>query len=194
MNDMMNLDGTMNDMGMQMSNQTMDMNFVMYPEFTGDQSETDSTIQVDHSGHNMNDMSGMNMSKSTAIVTLSYDMLRSPVKTILPDGPVKLLHFILTGNMNRYVWTLDNKTVKESDRILINKGEVLKVILTNNSMMRHPMHLHGHDFRVINSQYDFSPLKNVIDVMPMETDTIEFAALPYFVSHDGGDGKSIYLY
>jgi CopA family copper-resistance protein len=176
MNDMMNLDGTMNDMGMQMSNQTMDMNSVMYPEFTGDQSETDSTIQVDHSGHNMNDMSGMNMSKSTAIVTLSYDMLRSPVKTILPDGPVKLLHFILTGNMNRYVWTLDNKTVKESDRILINKGEVLKVILTNNSMMRHPMHLHGHDFRVINSQYDFSPLKNVIDVMPMETDTIEFAA------------------
>jgi FtsP/CotA-like multicopper oxidase with cupredoxin domain len=176
MNDMMNLDGTMNDMGMQMSNQTMDMNSVMYPELTGDESETDSTIQMDHSGHNMNDMSGMNMSKSTAIVTLSYDMLRSPVKTILPDGPVKLLHFILTGNMNRYVWTLDNKTVKESDRILINKGEVLKVILTNNSMMRHPMHLHGHDFRVINSQYDFSPLKNVIDVMPMETDTIEFAA------------------
>lgn len=42
--------------------------------------------------------------------------------------------------------------------------------------MRHPMHLHGHDFRVLNSQGEYSPLKNVIDIMPMETDTIEFAA------------------
>jgi hypothetical protein len=103
-------------------------------------------------------------------------MLRSPVKTSLPDGPVKTLHFNLSGNMNRYVWTLDNKTVTETDRIMIKKGEILKLILTNNSMMRHPMHLHGHDFRVLNSQWEYSPLKNVIDVMPMETDTIQFAA------------------
>jgi FtsP/CotA-like multicopper oxidase with cupredoxin domain len=171
MNDMMNMDGTMDDMGMQMKNQTMDMNSVMYPEITGDNKGTD-TLTIDHSGHNMK---GMNMGGSD-IVTLSYDMLRSPVKTSLPDAPKKNLHYTLTVNMNRYVWTLDNKTVKEADRILINKGEILKLIITNNSMMRHPMHLHGHDFRVINSQGEFSPLKNVIDIMPMETDTIEFAA------------------
>jgi hypothetical protein len=176
MNDMMNTDGTMKDMGMQMSNQIMDMNSVMYPELMeGDNSETDSTTQMDHSGHDMSNMPGMNMN-SGSIVTLNYDMLRSPVKTSLPDGPTKTLHFNLTGNMNRYVWTLDNKTVTESDRILIKKGEVLKLILTNNSMMRHPMHLHGHDFRVLNSQWEYSPLKNVIDIMPMETDTIQFAA------------------
>jgi len=188
MNDMMNMDGTMDDMGMNMSNQMMDMNAVMYPEITGDGSETD-TMQMDHSKHmNMNeskkdtasikmsDMQGMNMSASSDIITLSYDMLRSPVKTILPDGPKKTLNFTLTGNMNRYVWTLDNKTVKEADRILINKGEVLRLVIRNNSMMRHPMHLHGHDFRVVNSQAEYSPLKNVIDIMPMETDTIEFAA------------------
>jgi len=46
----------------------------------------------------------------------------------------------------------------------------------NNSMMRHPMHLHGHDFRVLNGQGDNAPLKNIIDIMPMETDTIEFNA------------------
>ena len=175
MNDMMNMDGTMDDMGMQMKNQTMDMNSVMYPELTGNNNETD-TVKMDHSAHNMNDIQGMNMSASTDIVTLSYDMLRSPVKTILPDAPKKTLNFTLTGNMNRYVWTLDNKTVKEADRILINKGEVLKLVIRNNSMMRHPMHLHGHDFRVVNSQQEYSPLKNVIDIMPMETDTIEFAA------------------
>jgi CopA family copper-resistance protein len=188
MNDMMNMNGTMNDMGMNMSNQMMDMNSVMYPELM-DAGSSD-TMQMDHSQqmkmngtkkdtsamnmHNMNDMGGMNM--SSEIISLSYDKLRSPVKTVLPDGPVKKLHFTLTGNMNRYVWTLDNRTVRESDRIMINKGEVLRIVITNNSMMRHPMHLHGHDFRVVNSQADYSPLKNVIDIMPMETDTIEFAA------------------
>jgi len=174
MNDMMNMNGTMDDMGMQMKNQTMDMNKVMYPEITGEDSKTD-TMQADHSGHNMNGMQSMNMGSSD-IVTLNYDMLRSPVKTTLPGDRIRVLHFRLTGNMNRYVWTLDNKTVKEADRILINRGEVLRLIITNNSMMRHPMHLHGHDFRVVNSQGEFSPLKNVLDIMPMETDTIEFAA------------------
>lgn len=42
--------------------------------------------------------------------------------------------------------------------------------------MRHPMHLHGHDFRVLNGQGGYAPLKNVLDIMPMERDTIEFAA------------------
>jgi len=66
--------------------------------------------------------------------------------------------------------------VSESDKILIKKGETVKVVLYNGSMMRHPMHLHGHDFRVLNGQGDYAPLKNVIDIMPMETDTLEFAA------------------
>lgn len=38
------------------------------------------------------------------------------------------------------------------------------------------MHLHGHDFRVLNGQEEYAPLKNVLDIMPMETDTIEFQA------------------
>ena len=89
---------------------------------------------------------------------------------------VKELHFTLTGNMNRYVWTINNKTISESDKILIENGQNVRIILFNNSMMRHPMHLHGHDFRVLNGQGEYAPLKNVIDIMPMETDTLEFAA------------------
>ncbi|SHN45991.1 multicopper oxidase domain-containing protein [Chitinophaga sp. CF418] len=109
-------------------------------------------------------------------VTLNYAMLRSPVKTNLPEAPVKELHFNLSGNMNRYVWSINNKTVSESDKILIKKGENVRIILYNGTMMRHPMHLHGHFFRVLNGQGDYSPLKNTLDIMPMETDTIEFAA------------------
>lgn len=125
-----------------------------------------------HKGH---DMAGMDMN-TNGLVTLNYDMLKAPEKTTLPAGPWKTLKFELTGNMNRYVWTLDNKTVSESDKILIKQGENVRIVLYNNSMMRHPMHLHGHDFRLINHYGDYSPLKNVVDILPMETDTLEFRA------------------
>src|SRR5690606_18124526 len=88
--------------------------------------------------------------------------------------PVRTMTFELTGNMNRYVWTINHKKVSEADKIIIRNGEITRIVMTNNSMMRHPMHLHGHYFRVLNGQGEYSPLKNVIDIMPMETDTIEF--------------------
>src|SRR5690606_19013303 len=111
------------------------------------------------------------------ITTLNYAMLKSPHETTLPDdAPVKELRFELTGNMNRYVWSMDNKVLSETDKIPVDQGEVLRIILYNNSMMRHPMHLHGFDFRVLNGHGDYAPLKNVLDIMPMETDTIEFMA------------------
>jgi hypothetical protein len=163
----------------------------MYPEITGPENPKD-TMQMmkeemkahepEMPGHQHN-MPGMEMNNNSSdIVTLNYNMLRSPEKTTLPQGPWKELKFDLTGNMNRYVWSLDNKVVSESDKILIKKGENVRIILFNNSMMRHPMHLHGHDFRVLNGQGDYAPMKNIIDIMPMERDTIEFAA-----SEEGGD-------
>lgn len=195
MNNMMDMHGNMIEMdGMKMQNQEMDMNTVMYPEITGFENPKDTMKSTKMQGMKMDDkvpmnskqmqmnngnhsMAGMDMDNSSAdIVTLNYGMLRSPVKTTLPEGPLKELKFELTGNMNRYVWTLDNKTISESDRILIKQGENVRIIMYNNSMMRHPMHLHGHDFRILNGQGEYAPLKNVIDIMPMERDTIEFAA------------------
>ncbi|WP_292945670.1 multicopper oxidase domain-containing protein [Mucilaginibacter sp. 44-25] len=187
MNDMMDMNGNMVQMdGMAMQNQIMDMNTVMYPEITGEENpkpdDKKSSMAAMQMGNDKS-MSGMNMAaENPDIVTLNYTMLRDPHKTTLPKGPFRELKFDLTGNMNRYVWTLDNKTVSESDKILIKKGENLRIILYNNSMMRHPMHLHGHDFRVLNGQGEYAPMKNVIDIMPMEKDTIEFAA-----SEPGGD-------
>ena len=196
MNDMMDMNGNLVQMeGMEMRNQEMDMNTVMYPEITGPENPKD-TMKADkmqdmkkddkmkmNSGKEMqmnngnHSMAGMDMAADNSdIVTLNYGMLRSPEKTTLRPGPLKELKFDLTGNMNRYVWTLDNKTVSESDKILIKKGENVRLILYNNSMMRHPMHLHGHDFRVLNGQGEYAPMKNIIDMMPMEKDTIEFAA------------------
>jgi FtsP/CotA-like multicopper oxidase with cupredoxin domain len=148
MNGMMKMNGDMKGMeGMEMSNQTMDMNTVMYPE-----------------------------ADSSDLVTLNYGMLKAVKNTTLPDWPTRTLDFELTGNMNRYVWSINNKTVSETDKILIRRGENIRIVLFNNTMMRHPMHLHGHFFRVLNGQGKNAPLKTVLDIMPMERDTIEFAA------------------
>jgi FtsP/CotA-like multicopper oxidase with cupredoxin domain len=94
MNDMMRTNGTMKDMGMNMSLQKMDMNSVMYPEITG--GDGDSNSSGNNMQHDMSNMKGMNMPSGGDIVTLNYDMLRSPVKTTLPDGPMRTLHFNLT--------------------------------------------------------------------------------------------------
>lgn len=190
MNGMMKMNGDLDDMGMNMSLNQMDMNVVMYPEITGPlkgkkQVTTGEEEMVDmkmgdqkdgekdmHANHNM-----YNSNALSSITTLNYAMLESPENTSLPkDAPVKELRFVLTGNMNRYVWSMDNRVVSERDKILIRKGENVRMIIYNNSMMRHPMHLHGHDFRVLNGKGANAPMKNIIDIMPMETDTLEFAA------------------
>jgi len=174
MNSMMKMNGDLDDMGMHMGNQTMDMNSVMYPEITG--AETQKEGAGDMKGMKMDAIQHDHQDSASEIVTLNYGMLRSPKKTTLPSGSFRELHFELTGNMNRFVWSIDNKTVSEEDKILIHKGENIRIIMTNNTMMRHPMHLHGHFFRVLNGHGEHAPLKNVLDIMPMETDTIEFAA------------------
>lgn len=149
MNKMMKMNGDMDNMGMNMSMQKMDMNRAMYPE--------------------VND--------STKLITLNYTMLKSPVKTNLPTHvPTKELHLELTGSMDRYVWSLNNKTLSEADLIPIKEGENVRIIMHNNTMMRHPMHLHGHFFRLRNRQGEHAPMKFSLDILPMETDTIEFNA------------------
>ncbi len=187
MNDMMKMNGDLDDMGMSMSLQQMDMNVVMYPEITGPEKQknkktTNDTHPAAHDHHNpnaaRNDGPGRYDANALSnIVTLNYGMLKSPHNTTLPkEAPVKELNFTLTGNMNRYVWSMDNRILAETDKIPVKKGEILRITLYNNSMMRHPMHLHGFDFRILNGKGDNAPLKNVIDIMPMETDTIEFVA------------------
>lgn len=180
MNGMMKGNGRMKPMNMHMTNQTMDMNGVMYPEMTSSAMGTSGSSAMgtgDSAGSRTMGTSGSGgMGTSGSSVTLNYGMLRSPTPTTLPDAPTRILHFNLTGNMNRYVWSINNKTVSETDEILIHHGENIRIILYNGTMMRHPMHLHGHFFRLLNGQGDYAPLKEVVDILPMETDTLEFAA------------------
>lgn len=106
-----------------------------------------------------------------------YDKLRALKSTSFnPNKPLREIRLTLDGDMERYVWFLNNKPLSESDHIEIKRDEIVRFIMINRTMMHHPMHLHGHFFRVLNAQGEYSPLKHTVDVAPMTTTVIEFAA------------------
>lgn len=106
-----------------------------------------------------------------------YEKLRAVKSTAFDrDKPIREIRLTLDGDMERYVWFLNNKPLSESDSIRIREGEIARFIMINRTMMHHPMHLHGHFFRVLNGQGDHAPLKHTVDVAPMSTMVIEFDA------------------
>lgn len=107
----------------------------------------------------------------------NYHYLKAPESTEFEeDRPTREMLFNLTGNMNRYVWSINGVPLSETDKIKINQGEVVRITLNNMTMMHHPMHLHGHFFRVLNENGERSPLKHTVNVAPMQKVVIEFAA------------------
>jgi FtsP/CotA-like multicopper oxidase with cupredoxin domain len=139
-----------------------------------------SMLSMDMGDKSMSGMKGNAMPGMTMYADYNYDYLKSPEKTTLdPDRPVRNILLNLTGNMRRYIWSLNGVPLAEADNIEIKKGETVRLTLNNLTMMHHPMHLHGHFFRVINKYGEYSPLKNVANVPPMQKITIEFAANEY---------------
>lgn len=106
-----------------------------------------------------------------------YRRLEALAPTSLPGtNAARTLTLRLTGDMQRYIWSINSKTLKEDSAIPIRRGEVLRLELINDTMMHHPMHLHGHFFRVLEGKGALSPLKHTVDVPPMGKRTIEFLA------------------
>lgn len=131
----------------------------------------DHSMHMNHSQHAGHDMANM------PSAMLDYGELRAPEKTTLPaNRPVREVELRVTGNMRRYIWSFNNKTLNQEDVILIRRGENVRFILKNETMMNHPLHLHGHFFRVLNGQGEYSPLKHTVNVAPFETTIIEFEA------------------
>lgn len=130
----------------------------------------------------MASMGDMDMSENHASLrnprpAAPYAVLKSPKSTELPkDLPVREVELRLTGDMTRYIWSFNGKTLNEESKIIVKKGERVRFKLINDTMMHHPLHLHGHFFRLLNGQGAYSPLKHTVDVPPMGRRTIEFEA------------------
>ncbi len=105
----------------------------------------------------------------------NYDFLKAKEQTTFPsDAKVNELLLNLTGNMNRYIWSINGTPLSETNKIKVKSGEVTRITLNNLTMMHHPMHLHGHYFRVVNENGARSPLKHTVNVPAMQEVTIEF--------------------
>ncbi len=106
-----------------------------------------------------------------------YSALMATSDTTLPaQQQWREIDLALTGNMERYVWSFNGQTATENPQILIRKGENVRFLLSNETMMHHPLHLHGHFFRVVNQHGERSPLKHTVNVPPMGSIVIEFDA------------------
>lgn len=115
--------------------------------------------------------------KNPVLETLSVDSLTALRPTTLPkEAKIHDLKLVLGGDMARYIWHINGKAISEDRLIYINKGEIVRFTFQNDTMMHHPMHLHGHFFRVLNENGDKSPLKHTVDVPPHGTRIIEFYA------------------
>ncbi|WP_288955454.1 multicopper oxidase domain-containing protein [uncultured Polaribacter sp.] len=178
MNNKMSMkDGKMdNQMSMKMDDQKpMNMNDNHM------QMEMDKKMDMKKDSMPMNHNMSMMQKDSTSFdyntrkTYFNYDFLKAKENTTYKaDLPVNDLLLNLTGNMQRYVWSINGVPLSETDKIKIKGGEVTRITLNNLTMMHHPMHLHGHYFRVINENGERSPLKHTVNVPPMQKVVIEF--------------------
>lgn len=111
------------------------------------------------------------------VQTLTVDDIRARAPTTLPPNvPVHDLKLVLGGDMARYIWFVNGKAIHQDRNVDVKDGEVVRFTFVNETMMHHPMHLHGHFFRVLNQFGERSPLKHTVDVPPHGTRVIEFYA------------------
>ncbi|MBW3558197.1 MAG: multicopper oxidase domain-containing protein, partial [Proteobacteria bacterium] len=108
---------------------------------------------------------------------LSYADLRSeaPQQDLRPAERELIVR--LSGNMERYIWTLNGAKFGEAEPFQLRYGERVKLTFVNETMMAHPMHLHGMFMQLDNGQpAERLPDKNVVSVAPGKTYSVLITA------------------
>jgi CopA family copper-resistance protein len=108
---------------------------------------------------------------------LTYADLRATRPGGDPRPPSRDITLHLTGNMERFIWGFDGKKYSEAEPIVLQRGERARIVLINDTMMEHPIHLHGLWSELENGHGEFRPYKHTINIKPGEK-------LSYLVSAD----------
>ena len=97
---------------------------------------------------------------------LTYSDLRSIFDD--PDGrdPGRTIELHLTGHMERFVWSFDGLKFSSAEPLRLNYGERMRIVLVNDTMMSHPIHLHGMWSDVENDAGEFMVRKHTVDMPP----------------------------
>ncbi len=187
---MMKMDHDMKDMssdGHDHSMMHMKHDISAMPEMNQDM-QTMSSSEHDHAMMNMNhEMPSQsknkpkkdepvygwaNASTPAGMKALQYSDLQS--LTPQPDtrAPERELVIRLGGNMERYIWTINGKKFNEAEPLQVKYGERIRLKFVNDSMMAHPMHLHGMFMQLENGQQaENLPNKHTVIVPPGKTVT-----------------------
>ena len=178
--------------------ESMDMGDMKMPENDMSAMKMPTTDADPHAGHNMQgmDMGGMKMSKKemsgmnngangkTAFYApgsgltptaanggkfLSYNDLKARKPLFRDRKATRTIELRLTGNMERYIWSINGVKMDDADPIMLNYGERVRFKFVNETMMAHPMHLHGMWSILDTGKGKWDPVKHTINVNPGTT-------------------------
>jgi CopA family copper-resistance protein len=94
-----------------------------------------------------------------------------------PRPPDRALEIHLTGNMERFMWGFDGKKFSEDPApYSFRTGERVRITLVNDTMMTHPIHLHGHFFELVHAPVGHLPRKHTVNVLPGGKVTFDITA------------------
>lgn len=106
--------------------------------------------------------------EETGTRVLVYTDLKSLTEREDQRPPSREIELHITGNMERYMWGFNGKKYSQSGPVRFNYGERLRLILVNDTMMEHPIHLHGMWMEPENGAGKFLPRKHTVLVKPAE--------------------------
>ena len=97
---------------------------------------------------------------------LTYADIKGLHPTYDKRQPSREIQLHLTGNMNRYMWSINGVKFMDAEPLVFEYGERLRITLVNDTMMTHPMHLHGMWSELETGDPDFIPRKHTVLVQP----------------------------
>ncbi|MGB0712587.1 MAG: copper resistance system multicopper oxidase [Gammaproteobacteria bacterium] len=112
---------------------------------------------------------------------LTYADLRNRHKTPDPREPGREIQLHLTGNMSRYMWSVNGIKFADAEPVRLNYGERMRITLVNDTMMNHPIHLHGMWSDLETGDGKHIPRKHTVVVQPG-------AKISYLVTADARGG------
>jgi CopA family copper-resistance protein len=138
--------------------------------------------EMDHSkmGHSQNqaeappnpyyaDGSGLSPTAANGGKFLHYGDLKAQKPLYPVRAPTREIEMRLTGNMERYMWSINGIKYADADPIRLQYGERVRFKFVNETMMTHPMHLHGMWSILDTGQGQWNPIKHVVSVSPGTT-------------------------
>lgn len=108
---------------------------------------------------------------------LTYADLKALIPAPDRRAPTRELEVHLTANMERYMWSFDGVKLSENpEPLAFRYQERVRVTLINDTMMPHPIHLHGHFFELVNGAGEKQPRKHTVNVLPGGKARFDFTA------------------